>query len=214
MFFHRPHGKSERHVPINRLLGASSAAILAIACLASDSNAATVLAGPFINPANGHAYHFLSADTWENSQSAAVGLGGHLVTINDLAEQTWVFATFGTILGSDRNLWIGLTDKSSEGTFSWISGEPVTFTNWATGEPSNNLQGQPESYVHIWRPNPPSLPQLRQPGTWNDIVNDPSPYFAILDIAPIHGVVEVVPEPGAWMFLPLAVMASLLRRKR
>ena len=35
-------------------------------------------------------------------------------------------------------LWIGLNDVATEGTFGWVSGEPVAFTNWAQGSPNNN----------------------------------------------------------------------------
>jgi len=35
------------------------------------------------------------------------------------------------------NLWIGFTDQASEGTWEWISGEAVTYTNWASGEPKD-----------------------------------------------------------------------------
>jgi len=53
-----------------------------------------VISGPIVNPGNGHTYYLLSPDTWTASQAAAVSLGGNLVTINDAAEQTWVFGTF------------------------------------------------------------------------------------------------------------------------
>jgi len=39
------------------------------------------------------------------------------------------------------NLWIGFTDQASEGTWEWISGEAVTYTNWASGEP-NDANGE------------------------------------------------------------------------
>ena len=47
---------------------------------------AAVLAGPLTNAANGHAYYLLSANSWTTSEAETRGLGGHLVTINDAAE--------------------------------------------------------------------------------------------------------------------------------
>ena len=56
---------------------------------------ASVLTGPFSYPGNGHTYYLLSQDTWTASETQAEVMGGHLATINDAAEQSWVFATFG-----------------------------------------------------------------------------------------------------------------------
>lgn len=28
------------------------------------------------------------------------------------------------------NYWIGLSDTQTQGTYTWISGVPVTYTNW------------------------------------------------------------------------------------
>src|SRR5262249_44295001 len=108
---------------------------------------AAILAGPVTNPTNGHKYYLLTEDTWQNSESQAIGLGGHLVTINDQAEQDWVFSTFGTYAGTTRSLWIGLREVGSEGNYEWVSGEPVTYTHWCCNQPDNS--GGNESYVHM-----------------------------------------------------------------
>ena len=44
-----------------------------------------------VNPANNHTYHLLSASDWENSASFARSLGGFLTTVDDEAENTWLF---------------------------------------------------------------------------------------------------------------------------
>ncbi len=86
---------------------------------------------------NGSQYLLLNDYTsWENAQAAAQQLGGHLVTINDAAEDQWLKQTFG----QDEGFWMGLSDRASEGNFQWASGEAVTYTNWAPGEP-NDWQG-------------------------------------------------------------------------
>uniref|UniRef100_UPI0011774F71 DNRLRE domain-containing protein n=1 Tax=Calothrix rhizosoleniae TaxID=888997 RepID=UPI0011774F71 len=79
-------------------------------------------------------YVLSSATTWEAAQTEAQSLGGNLVTINDAAEEDWLKQTFGT----SEELWIGLTDKDTEGTFTWASGEAVTYTNWVPGEPNSH----------------------------------------------------------------------------
>ena len=68
--------------------------------------------------------------TWDDAQAQAQWLGGNLVTINSAAEEQWLQETFGT-----DKYWIGINDKAQEGVFAWASGEAVTYTNWAPGEP-------------------------------------------------------------------------------
>src|SRR5580765_6641255 len=75
---------------------------------------AAVLAGPITNAANAHAYYLLSSNTWTASEAEAVGLGGHLVTINDAAENQWVLNTFFPLTGVPyASLWIGLNEAAS-----------------------------------------------------------------------------------------------------
>jgi tetratricopeptide (TPR) repeat protein len=40
---------------------------------------------------------------------------------------------------------LGATDEAEEGRWRWVSGEPFTYTNWATGQPDN--VGRGEHYV-------------------------------------------------------------------
>jgi hypothetical protein len=114
---------------------------------------AAVLAGPLTNAANAHLYYLLSANTWTASEAEAVGLGGHLVTINDAAENQWVLNTFFPLTGAFyASLWIGLNDAANEGQFCLGHGEPVTFTYWYSGEPNNaGLSG--EDYATIRHPS-------------------------------------------------------------
>jgi len=80
---------------------------LAIASLSMSARVG-ILAGPVMNPGNGHVYYLLSQNTWSNSEAEAVRLGGHLATIRNAAEDRWVFSTFAAWGGA---LWIGLTDR-------------------------------------------------------------------------------------------------------
>ena len=121
----------------------------------------SVLAGPITNPANGHAYFLLAPASWTAAEASAVAMGGHLVTINDAAENEFVRTAVLAFDGADRRGWIGLNDVKVEGTFTWKSGEPVTFTNWSGGEPNNS--GGVEDYVEMFGN-----------GLWNDQSNAPS----------------------------------------
>jgi serine/threonine protein kinase len=129
--------------------------------------------GWIVNPANGHeyrlttGYYWGASDTsahtppdWMDAEAEAVARGGHLVTINDAAENSWLVSTFG----GNVHQWIGLTDLGSEGAFYWASGEPVTFLNWdtGTGQPDNAHTGG-EDTVHT------NHYFGATPGSWNDL---------------------------------------------
>jgi hypothetical protein len=148
------------------------------------SSGGNLVYGPVTNAANGHLYYLLGEDTWENSQAAAIVLGGDLVTINDETEQDWVFSTFASYGGTNRSLWIGLREVGMEGNYQWVSGEPVTYTHWGSGEPNNGC-GQ-ESYVQMIKAN---NGHGATPGVWNDNASPTLPCFTVYD--PVHGVVEV-----------------------
>ena len=109
------------------------------------------------NPANSHRYIAFTTTTWAAAQATAVLAGGHLVTINDAAENQWVHENFGNLAGIDRRIWIGFTDEANEGTFAWSSGESAAFTNWNSGEPNNS--GGVEDYAEMLGSN----------GKWNDL---------------------------------------------
>jgi hypothetical protein len=143
-----------------------------------------VLAGPIVNPANGHIYYLLPEDTWTNSEAMAENLGGTLTIIDDQAENDWIYATFGYYGGLPRNLWIGCTDAAMEGTWVWVTGQPLTYSNWAasSGEPNNSGGG--ENCGQIF----PPFEVAGRASLWNDIDCH----------AQINGVVEVIPRAGPW----------------
>ncbi len=160
-----------------------------------------VVAGPTTNPANGHTYYLLSPADWDESEAEAVSLGGHLVTLSDAAEQDWVYGTFGSVGGVPRALWIGLTDPSQTGAWSWISGERLAYRHWAPGEP-NNFGGD-EDGVHLWHPT-----EARGwGGLWNDT---PRKTRNTEDGTPLQGVVEVVPTHTAFLWIVFALALAVI----
>ncbi len=179
-----------------------------IACSSLTAHAAVIL-GPITNPSNGHSYLLLATSSWTDAEAEAISLGGHLATVRSSAENQWIIDTF-TLSGSqNRRLWIGLNDAAIEGTFVWTSGEPVSFTYWASGEP-NSLGN--EDYTEIVQPVfNPNFPLL-VPGSWNDSTG------AAIDgnqpTIPYHGVVEIVPEPTTAGLLLFGLTTILIRRSR
>ena len=112
-----------------------------------------VLGGPLLNPENpSHAYYLLDSETWTNSETWAEALGGHLVTIRNPSESSWVYGTFSDYGGVSRNLWIGLYDSVQDtncfgvpaGGSCWPPcwGGGQGFTNITAGNcPSNSTSG-------------------------------------------------------------------------
>ncbi|MEM6452889.1 MAG: LamG-like jellyroll fold domain-containing protein, partial [Cyanobacteria bacterium P01_D01_bin.105] len=94
---------------------------------------------------NGSLYLLTQRASWHDAQAQAELWDGNLVTINSAAEEAWIQQTFGT---TEAQLWIGLTDETTEGQFEWVSGENVNYTNWAPGEP-NNMGGQDYGSLHL-----------------------------------------------------------------
>ncbi len=149
------------------------------------------------NPANGHKYTSWSVDGsgWLGAENQAITLGGHLATVNDLAENEWIRSTFGPF----DFCWIGLyeTDYINR-KWAWVSGETLDFSHWGFGEPSGPGA---EHWVTICNWSTP-------PGSWADLSAD---WVGVTHIA----VVEAVPEPSSLISLGtgIATLATLRRRR-
>lgn len=148
---------------------------------------------------NGHLYSLTPAGlSWLNAENSAKSLGGHLVTINDQAEQTWLNSQFSF----PDQFWIGafqdLGDPSySEpaGGWKWINGESLAFTNWAGGEPNNNYVTEERwGAMHVF-----------SEGLWADYHDD----------VRLPGIVErPVPEPSTLALVGTGALALASRRRR
>ena len=169
-------------------------AFAALAVFGATAQAATT--GPTI-AYNGHNYTLLTADNWASSEAYAVSQGGHLVSIDDAAENTFILDNF-RLSGS---IWIGLqrTGNNPVDSFAWTDGSASTYRNWASFEP-NNVNGI-ENAVHMY-----------STGQWNDLAGNDNSYDGLK-----YGVMEVtaVPEPETYalMLAGLASMAFVARRR-
>lgn len=159
------------------------------------------------NPGNGHLYYLLDTKDWTDSQSEAVSLGGNLVTINDQAEQDWVYQTFSSIGGINRNLWIGYYETTpGTNNYAWISGEESSYSKWWGQNPDNYLNV--EDYVHIMNPD------FSSAGYWNDAPN----HSAHAGLPVSYGVVEVsanIPNPSILGLLMIGIISlGLVKSKK
>ena len=105
----------------------------------------------FLGEFDGHEYWLSGFEATWNDASMLYDYEEevHLVTISSRQENIFIQENVG-----DSSVWIGFTDEAEEGNWQWITGEEVTYTNWADGEPNG---GEVENGC-----------ELLGDGTWND----------------------------------------------
>ena len=100
---------------------------------------------------NNNYYLVVSGPTWNDAESNAINLGGHLVSINSQSENDFIVEKFKdnsglTVVRNDglpnyHFTYIGLYDDAN-GNFFWTDGSTVNWTNWAPTNPYDNGTGQ------------------------------------------------------------------------
>ena len=108
---------------------------------------------------NGHYYYVYDVDTvtdWNMAQEYCEAQGGYLATITSQEENEFLYNYIHQ--RGYESAYFGLTDEGSEGTWSWCNGEPLSYVNWADGEP-NNENGSENYGMLYWK---------YIDGAWND----------------------------------------------
>ncbi len=82
-----------------------------------------------------YVYEVDSSFSWNDAEAFCESLGGHLATLTSSAQND---AAYEATKKKPRTICIyfGLSDKTKEGTWKWISGEPNSYSNWQKGEPN------------------------------------------------------------------------------
>ncbi|XP_073320614.1 hepatic lectin-like [Pagrus major] len=82
-------------------------------------------------------FYYISSitKTWQESRDDCLQRGADLMIINSKEEQS-----FTRQLKDD--LWIGLTDTETEGTWKWVDGTPLKTSYWLDGEPNSFEQAE------------------------------------------------------------------------
>lgn len=108
---------------------------------------------------NGHSYYIYSnvANTWEAAQAYCEKLGGHLAVIDNKNENTALF-NYMKNQGYD-SAYFGLSDATQEGTWTWVTGDNISYTNWGEDNEPNGYTY--ENYGMFYS-------SVYTDGKWND----------------------------------------------
>lgn len=113
----------------------------------------------------GHLYEFYTLPesewesgpiTWQQAEKRCEWKGGHLAVIESPTENFLLYSAMKA--KGYENAYFGFSDESSEGNWKWVNGTSTSYTNWHSGEPSN--QDGIEHYAMFY--------EKFQDGTWND----------------------------------------------
>jgi hypothetical protein len=105
-------------------------------------------------PYCGHYYEMIPVNmAWHLASRECAELGGHLARFESLSENRFVCQQVAV----PGNLLVDGTDELQAGSWIFSNGEPLTFTNWESGQPDHG----PQDNEHCLSFFPPS-------GVWHD----------------------------------------------
>ena len=144
-----------------RFLSLILAVVIILACFSSipaySVNAATNDIPDDAASYNGHRYKLYNdANTWQEAEEKCEQRGGHLATFSSKEENDFVYSYIKS--QNVKSAYFGFTDSATEGTWTWVTGESVVYTNWSSGEP--NGENPKEDYAMFY--------YKFQDGKWND----------------------------------------------
>ena len=111
----------------------------------------------FIAPdGTAHRYRmYKGVPRWVEAEAFCRALGGHMATLTSEEENQFVHSYMWN--GGFTTAYFGLEDEERDHTWEWVSGEPVEYTNWDSGEPS--YSGRERYGMYFYK---------HTTGTWND----------------------------------------------
>jgi hypothetical protein len=105
---------------------------------APPAGAAPCVEGDFngVDPASGNCFMLFTTPTdWASAQAACAVFGptAHLATSTSAGEN----AVMAQLAGL-QDVFVGATDAAAETIYVWITGEPLAYVNWRSGEPNDS----------------------------------------------------------------------------
>jgi gliding motility-associated-like protein len=94
--------------------------------------------------------------TGPQAQTYAQSFGANLISVQSATENADLVQALSNQGYSSNVIWIGYSDATTEGSFVWYDGAPLSYSNWAPGEP-NDAGGNED------------CTQIYPDGSWNDL---------------------------------------------
>lgn len=94
--------------------------------------------------------------TGPQAQAYAQTFGANLISVQSAAENADLVQALSNQGYASNVIWIGYSDAVTEGSYVWYDGAPLSYSNWAPGEP--NDAGGVEDCTQIY-----------PDGSWNDL---------------------------------------------
>jgi hypothetical protein len=92
--------------------------------------------------------------SWPDAEATCASVGFHLAWIGNGDQNDLVREVCTDLITRDR-VWIGLTDRASEGDFEWSSGAAFGWDGWDWGEPNDAFGSE-------------DCTEMTEGGSWND----------------------------------------------
>ncbi len=105
---------------------------------------------------------FRAPVTYANARAGCTSRGTRLAILRTAQDDQ----VARTLAGATLNVFIGLTDQATEGTFVWGDGSALTYTSWYMGEPNDGSGAYPEDCAVVAGP---------RGGAWDDRPCEPVP---------------------------------------
>ncbi|CAG0896179.1 unnamed protein product [Cyprideis torosa] len=109
------------------------------------TNLASCPDGGVLNPVTQKCYYVRTeVKGWTEARDACRAEGFELATIESATENAFVFGLLSDCA------WIGLNDRTTEGTYEWSDGSQSEYRNWNPGEPRALLSGEDCVVMNCW----------------------------------------------------------------